>query len=449
MDILNIIIGMFHAFINWLSNIIFGKVTSKPTTTTPNPTTTTPNPTTTTPNPTTTTSKPTTTTPNPTTTTPEPTTTPPKPTTTTPPKPTTTIVDPIATMDLSQGIAKMDLSQGIANMNLFQTFGTTTPPPTQKPIIDAIKSSLTLKNDGNGTNYTLNGVYDGKDVALIDKNRINDYLLDKPKYVYKINEIVEFTFTITDQDYKIKLRIINSSLEYGANLVSSVKFIATTELELPVLPSVYTVLKLKNDGNGKDNTLNGTYDGKDITLTDNNHINDYLLAKPKYVYKPNEIIEFTFTNPISKQDDKVKLRIISSSLEYGTNLVSSVKFMATTAIEIPVAPSVYTSLKLNDGIIKSANDGMSKQYTLSGTYDGKSVTLVDKKNIAYFNNPQYEYKVNEIAEFTFTNPISNQDSKVNLKITKSNMTFDSNFNMKYTFNSILSPPVSENYIGIF
>jgi len=440
MDILNIIIGMFHAFINWLSNIIFGKVTSKPTTTTPNPTTTTPNPTTTTPNPTTTTSKPTTTTPNPTTTTPEPTTTPPKPTTTTPPKPTTTIVDPIATMDLSQGIA---------NMNLFQTFGTTTPPPTQKPIIDAIKSSLTLKNDGNGTNYTLNGVYDGKDVALIDKNRINDYLLDKPKYVYKINEIVEFTFTITDQDYKIKLRIINSSLEYGANLVSSVKFIATTELELPVLPSVYTVLKLKNDGNGKDNTLNGTYDGKDITLTDNNHINDYLLAKPKYVYKPNEIIEFTFTNPISKQDDKVKLRIISSSLEYGTNLVSSVKFMATTAIEIPVAPSVYTSLKLNDGIIKSANDGMSKQYTLSGTYDGKSVTLVDKKNIAYFNNPQYEYKVNEIAEFTFTNPISNQDSKVNLKITKSNMTFDSNFNMKYTFNSILSPPVSENYIGIF
>jgi hypothetical protein len=343
----------------------------------------------------------------------------------------------------------MDLSQGIANMNLFQTFGTTTPPPTQKPIIDAIKSSLTLKNDGNGTNYTLNGVYDGKDVALIDKNRINDYLLDKPKYVYKINEIVEFTFTITDQDYKIKLRIINSSLEYGANLVSSVKFIATTELELPVLPSVYTVLKLKNDGNGKDNTLNGTYDGKDITLTDNNHINDYLLAKPKYVYKPNEIIEFTFTNPISKQDDKVKLRIISSSLEYGTNLVSSVKFMATTAIEIPVAPSVYTSLKLNDGIIKSANDGMSKQYTLSGTYDGKSVTLVDKKNIAYFNNPQYEYKVNEIAEFTFTNPISNQDSKVNLKITKSNMTFDSNFNMKYTFNSILSPPVSENYIGIF
>ena len=149
----------------------------------------------------------------------------------------------IATMDLSSGIANMDLSPGIASMNLFQTFGTTTPPPPkQKPILDAIKSFLTLKNDGNGTNYTLNGVYDGKDVALIDKNRIDDY-------VYKTNEIVEFTFTDTaiNQDYKIKLRILNSSLEYGAYLVSSVKFMATTAVEIPVAPSVYTSLTL-NDG---------------------------------------------------------------------------------------------------------------------------------------------------------------------------------------------------------
>ena len=355
MDILNIIIGIFQAFINWLSNIIFGRA---PTTTTPEPTTTTPEPTTTTP-------EPTTTTPEPTTTTPEPTTTTPEPTTTTVQIATMDLSPGIAKMDLSSGIANMDLSNGIANMdlspgiasmNLFQTFGTTTPPPpTQKPILDAIKSLLTLKNDGNGTNYTLNGVYDGKDVELIDKNRIDDYLLDKPKYVYKTNEIVEFTFTNTaiNQDYKIKLRILNSSLEYGAYLVSSVKF------------------------------------------------------------------------------------------------------MATTAVEIPVAPSVYTSLKLNDGIIKVNNDGVSKQYTLLGTYDDKSVTLLDKNDnhIAYFDNPVYVYKVNEIAEFTFTNPISNQDSKVNLKITKANTTFDSNFNMNYTFNSILSPPVAENYqnlsIGVF
>ena len=299
MDILNIIIGIFQAFINWLTQIFnFGK----PTTTTPEPTTTTPEPTTTTPEP---------------------------------------------------GIAKMDLSQGIASMNLFQTFGTTTPPPTQKPIIDAIKTSLTLKNDGNGINYKLNGLYDGKDVVLIDKNHINDYLLgiDDPKYVYKKNEIVEFTFTNTDinQDYKIKLRILNSSLEF-------------------------------------------------VTI-----------------------------------------------------FVSSVKFMATTSIEIPVAPSVYTSLKLNDGIIELNNDGIVKQYTLLGTYDGKSVTLVDEKNKTFFNNPEYVYKVNEIAEFTFTNPISNQDSKVNLKITKVNMDVGSNFNLYYTFNSILSPPVAENYqsFGVF
>ena len=321
----------------------------------------------------------------------------------------------------------------------------------KKTILDAIQTSLKLKNDGNGKNYTLNGVYDGIDVTLTDNNHINDYLLDKPKYVYKQNEISEFTFTnpISNQDYKIKLRIISSSLQYEANLVSSVKFMATTTLELPVLPSVYTVLKLKNDGNGFNYTLNGVYDGMDITLTDNNHINDYLLDKPKYVYKPNEIVEFTFTNPISKQYDKVKLRIINSSLEFGANLVSSVKFMATTVVEIPVLPSVYTVLKLNDGIIKSVNDGMSKQSTLTGTYEGKSVTLVDKKNMAFFNNPQYVYKVNEIAEFTFTNPISNQNDKVNLKITKVNLNIDTNLNFNYTFDSILVPPTTENYIGVF
>jgi hypothetical protein len=52
------------------------------------------------------------------------------------------------------------------------------------------------------------------------------------------------------------------------------------------------------------------------------------------------------------------------------------------------------------------------------------------------------YKVNEIAEFTFTNPISNQDTSVNLKITKQNFG---------SFNAVLFPPTTENYhsIGVF
>jgi len=93
-------------------------------------------------------------------------------------------------------------------------------------------------------------------------------------------------------------------------------------------------------------------------------------------------------------------------------------------------------------------------YTLYGTYDGKPVTLLyNTRPVKYFDGSVYVYKVNEIAEFTFTNPISNEDSKVNLKITNVNSSYDSNLNNNYTFNSILSPPVAENYqnlsIGVF
>ena len=292
-----------------------------------------------------------------------PTTTTVSPTTTTP-EPTTTTVAPTTTasMDLSSGIASMDTSQGIASMNLFQTFGTTTPPPTQKPILDAIKSSLTLKNDGNGTNYTLNGVYDGKDVELVDKNHISDYSSNK---------------------------------------------------------------------------------------------------LDKYVYETNEIVEFTFTNTDINQDYKIKLRILSSSLEFDANLNSSVKFTATTAVEIPVAPSVYTSLKLTDGIINSfLNEFRSQTWVINGTYDGKNVTLSDKKNIAEFSYNfdtgktiyyDYIYKINEIVEFSFTNPVSKQESKVNLKITKINVNVNENYDFIRTFNAILSPPITENYeyIGVY
>ena len=57
----------------------------------------------------------------------------------------------------------------------------------KKTILDAIQTSLKLKNDGNGKNYTLNGVYDGIDVTLTDNNHINDYLLDKCVFFHTKN----------------------------------------------------------------------------------------------------------------------------------------------------------------------------------------------------------------------------------------------------------------------
>ena len=100
---------------------------------------------------------------------------------------------------------------------------------------------------------------------------------------------------------------------------------------------------------------------------------------------------------------------------------------------------------MTDGIIQTESDFSSKTYTTTGIYDGKRVKLIDKKNITYFNNPQYIYKINDIVEFTFTNPTSNEDSKVYLKITKIDVDF-SNLSINYIFNAILAPPpTSENY----
>ena len=111
----------------------------------------------------------------------------------------------------------------------------------------------------------------------------------------------------------------------------------------------------------------------------------------------------------------------------------------TTKTPEPILDDIKTYLTLK-------NNGNGTNYTLTGTYHGKPITLVDK-NFTYYSNLQYVYKVNEVSEFTFTNPISNHDNTVHLKITKVNLNFNSS-NLDYTFNAILLSPPTE-MIGVF
>ena len=235
----------------------------------------------------------------------------------------------IANMDLS-GIANMDLSSNIATMNLFQTIGTTPPP---KVILDANKTLLTLKNNGDGINYTLNGVYNGKDITLIDEQKIYSFFgANSEEKLYKPNVFVNFTFTdpTTKQDYKVQLRIISSSIEFDSNINSFVKFRATTDLEipLPVLPEVYTALKFINnkakiiyDAWSKKYNLFAFYNGISVKLVDEKH------TAPEYEYKINEIVDLVFINPKSKEIETVKFKI--------TNKADSIFFIFDAILSPP------------------------------------------------------------------------------------------------------------------
>jgi hypothetical protein len=240
--------------------------------------------------------------------------------------------------------------------------------------------------------------------------------------------------------------IAKADLSSIANLLSS-GTTTTPQQNQTIIDAVKSLLILKNNGEGLDYRLDGVYDGKEVILVDQKNYDNKLFSNIFYVYKTNELVDFTFTDNVTKQNYKIKLRILNSFQK-----LTDIKFTATTTTEIPVAPSVYASLILNDGIITTFADKKvtkakveyiySKSWITKGTYDNKQVTLTDTKNIAFQNNSQKIYKVDEIVPFSFTNPVSNQLTSVNLKITKVN---DNN-----TFNAIISPPIAEKYkyIGV-
>ena len=112
-------------------------------------------------------------------------------------------------------------------------------------------------------------------------------------------------------------------------------------------------------------------------------------------------------------------------------------------VSVTLKPSLYNSLKLSDGIVRN--------YQLSGVYDGKNVTLTDKTNHQMYTllGKEYRYKINDVVVFTFPNPTTGQDSKVNVKILTTDFKFDKNFNAIWTYKAVLLPPPAENYeVGV-
>jgi len=271
------------------------------------------------------------------------------------------------------------------------------------PPLLSSSEALTLDNNGiSNYDYILYGKYKlekgEKTVQLYDD--ANPLTYDTKLYVYtpfrfyKPNEIVKFKFTnpITGRDDFINLRII-----YSRNLV----FKATKNLEIPKLPPIKEVLTLKNNGIGTVSlqyqyplvSLTGNYNGTDIVLTDGNFINQY---------EQNQIVKFTFINPISEQLDNVELRIIY--MKYNDRI-----FKASLDFNIPQIPPAKD-------IIILSNDGNGTNYTLEGTYQGKNVVLQD------YINTNKTYDNNQIVKFKFENPITEQDDYIDLRIIESSYT---------------------------